>query len=72
MGLEKTIHTELRQTAHSYICGKKSKTVRWPTPVAGISEITYKQKILSGRTGGDRTLGRPRSRGLDGFIIHLV
>jgi hypothetical protein len=73
MGLEKTIHVQLRHPAHSYSCGKKSERVRWPTPVAGTSEIKYsKKKILFGRNGGDRTIGRPRSRRLDGFIINLT
>jgi hypothetical protein len=57
MGLEKTTHIQLRHPTHSSIFGKKSKRVRWPTPVAGISEITYKQNILSERNGGAERLG---------------
>jgi len=72
MGLENTIHLQLRHPAHSCSCGKKSERVRWPTPVAGISEIKYSKNITFGRNGKNRTHGRPTSRGLDGFIISLM
>jgi len=72
MELEKTIHIQLRHPAHSYGCGMKSERVRWATPVAGIREIKYSKNILFGRNGGDRMHGRPRSRGLDRFIINVM
>ena len=37
--------------------------------MVGINEIKFKGNILFGRIGGGRKLGRPRSRGLDRFII---
>jgi len=72
MGLEKTIHIQLRHPAHRYCCGKKSGRVKWPTPLAGISRIKCSKKNLFGRNGGHGTHGRPRSRDLEGFIINLM
>jgi len=63
MGLENTIHIQLRHPAHSYSCCKKSERVRWPKPVAGISEIKYSKKLCSEEMEGTECMGDPEVEG---------
>jgi hypothetical protein len=62
MGLENIIRIQLRHPAHGYSCCKKSE-LRWPTTVAGISEIKYSKKLCSEEMEGRECMGDPEVEG---------
>jgi hypothetical protein len=49
----------------------KSRRMRWAGHVARIGEKTSAYRILVGKPGGKRPLGRPRSRWEDNIRINL-
>ena len=56
---------------YSIMWGDKSRRMRWPRQVARMGEGRGVYRVLVGKPGGMRPLGRPKRRWEDNIKMHL-